>query len=139
MVKNVYFDTNIIIDICDEGREKHQESLDIVHKLIVNGAELYINSDTLATLFYILRNRSKMNFNEAMQKIKFINETFELVSIEKKSIDETIDICNNKNFKDYEDALQYICAKKIEADFIVTNDKKFISPDIEVKSSSEYS
>jgi predicted nucleic acid-binding protein len=139
MVKNVYFDTNIIIDICDEGREKHQESLDIVHKLIVNGAELYINSDTLATLFYILRNRSKMNFNEAMQKIKFINETFELVSIEKKSIDETIDICNNKNFKDYEDTLQYICAKKIEADFIVTNDKKFISPDIEVKSSSEYS
>ena len=40
------------------------------------------------------------------------------------------------SFKDYEDALQYVCAKKVGADFIVTNDKGFISPDIQVKNTN---
>lgn len=36
------------------------------------------------------------------------------------------------NFKDFEDALWYELAKSIKADYIVTNDKNFYSPDIEI-------
>ena len=38
----------------------------------------------------------------------------------------------NNKFKDLEDTLQYILAKQIKADCIVTNDKGFYSPDIEI-------
>ena len=36
-------------------------------------------------------------------------------------------------FRDYEDTMQYVCAKKMDAKMILTNDKGFVSPDIEVQ------
>jgi predicted nucleic acid-binding protein len=53
--------------------------------------------------------------------LTFSNElTLETINLMKK----------DKNFRDFEDALQYMLAKTIKADFIVTNDKKFYSPEI---------
>jgi len=36
----------------------------------------------------------------------------------------------SSSHKDYKDAMQYVCAKKVEANAIVTNDKGFVSLDI---------
>jgi predicted nucleic acid-binding protein len=44
----------------------------------------------------------------------------------------------NKNFKDLEDTIQYVMAKKAECDLIVSNDKGFASDAIELMSSSEF-
>jgi len=41
------------------------------------------------------------------------------------------------NGYDYEDFMQYVCAKKVQADLIVTNDKKFFSLDIELLSTKK--
>ena len=136
MVENIYFDTNIMIDICDRERAMHQASLAFVKEAIAKGAGLYINSDTLATLFYILRNRAKMDFAKTLEKIAFVNDVFDLVVIDKESIALVLEICSHESFKDYEDALQYVCAKKVSASLIVTNDKHFVSPDIEVRGSA---
>ena len=43
-----------------------------------------------------------------------------------------------KKFKDLEDTLQYLLAREMECDLILTNDKDFYSPDIEIKSSIEF-
>jgi predicted nucleic acid-binding protein len=40
----------------------------------------------------------------------------------------------DKKFKDFEDTMQYVLAKKVNADIIVTNDKGFYSPDIQILS-----
>jgi predicted nucleic acid-binding protein len=94
--------------------------------------ELFINSDTLANLFYVLSNRSTLNAEEVLDKMRFIHEIFTLVSIESKEIEMALALCadSNSKHKDYEDAMQYVCAKKINTSLILTNDKKFVSVDI---------
>ncbi|CAA6799103.1 MAG: Ribonuclease [uncultured Sulfurovum sp.] len=132
MLSNIYVDTNIIIDICDLKRPSHMSSLKIIRDYAEDGCELYINSDSLATLFYILRNQAKLSFEEAIEKMYFVRDIFTLISIDDSIFYEALALCENNICTDYEDATQYICAKKVEADIIVTNDKGFISEDIEL-------
>ena len=133
MPTKTYIDTNIVIDICDIRRPAHTESLAIIREYADRG-ELYINSDTLATLFYVLRNRAKLSFEEALDKMYFVREAFILVSIDDDIFFKALELCSYNKCIDYEDAVQYVCAKKIGADLIVTNDKGFVSLDIKVKS-----
>lgn len=45
----------------------------------------------------------------------------------------------DKNFKDLEDTMQYILAKKVDADLIISNDKNFVSKDIKLMNAKEFS
>jgi predicted nucleic acid-binding protein len=60
---------------------------------------------------------------------------FSVVPVEQADTLEAIALCryDENDFRDYEDALQYVCAKKIEAEMILTNDKGFVSLDIEIR------
>ena len=131
MPTKIYVDTNIVIDICDIKRPTHIASLTMIREY-ADRVELYINSDTLATLFYILRNRVKFSFEEALEKMYFVREIFTLVSIDDDIFFGALELCSHNECTDYEDAVQYICAKKVGADLIVTNDKRFVSLDIEL-------
>ncbi len=141
MVNKVLLDVNIIVDLFDKNRPYSQVSLKSVQMLLERGILLYINSDTLTTTFYLLRSQKKATFLEAIEAIKEISKLCELISIEIADVKNTVLLCEDAKtpFKDYEDAMQYICAKKVDVDMILTNDKGFVSPDIQVKSSSEYS
>ena len=47
---------------------------------------------------------------------------------------------NRSEFKDFEDGVQYFCAKKVDTDLIITRNKKdFKMSDIEVLSPVEFS
>lgn len=135
MAINVLLDTNIIMDMFDGNRKTHQNSLDLVKMLLTDGAILYVNSDTLTTAFYLLRSQRKATLKEALLAIRETTNICELIPIESEDVEDTLLLCEDENspFKDYEDALQYVCAKKVEADLIVTNDKGFVSLDIEVR------
>jgi len=131
MPTNVYIDTNIVIDICDIKRPAHASSLRIVRQY-ADISELYINSDSLATVFYILRNHAKLSFEETIDKMYFIRDIFTLVSIDDDIFYKALELCSHNECTDYEDAVQYVCANSVGADLIVTNDKGFVGLDIEV-------
>ena len=136
MQNNIYVDTNIVVDICDNNRVQHENSFALIASYLKKkGFELFINSDTLSNLFYILSNRSMLDTLEVLEKMQFVNEIFTLVSIEPEDVSMALDLCANtsSSYKDYEDTMQYVCAKKVDADLIVTNDKKFVSVDIELQ------
>ena len=132
MATNVLLDTNIVLDLFDKDRLSSEKSLETVKKLIMNNATLYVNSDTLTTAFYILRNQKKVSFKEALHAVRETVNICELISIELEDVEVVLELCENDTCTDYEDAVQYVCAKKVEADLIVTNDKGFISIDIEL-------
>jgi len=136
MQSNIYVDTNIIIDICDSQRAMHTHSFEFITSYMKqDNYELFINSDTLANLFYILANRSTLNTEEVLDKMRFINEIFTLVPIEATDVEMALALCadSKSKHKDYEDTMQYVCAKKIESSLILTNDKKFVSADMELQ------
>ncbi len=135
MQSNIYVDTNIVIDMCDSQRAMHSHSFEVITSYMEqDNHELFINSDTLANLFYVLSNRSTLNAEEILDKMRFVNEIFTLVSIETKDVEVALELCadSKSKYKDYEDAMQYVCAKKIDSHLILTNDKKFVSVDIEI-------
>jgi len=134
MDTNILLDTNIVLDLFDKERAAYVKSLAVVKEFMQNNAILYVNSDTLTTAFYILRNQKKVSFKEALYAVREIVNICELISIELEDVEMSLELCEDGtlDFNDYEDTLQYVCAKKIEADVIVTNDKKFISPEIQI-------
>lgn len=136
MQNNIFVDTNIVIDICDSQRVMHAQSFKLItHYIKQDNCELFINSDTLANLFYILSNRSTLDAEEILNKMNFVNEIFILVPIETKDVVMALTLCadTKSNYQDYEDTMQYVCAKKVESNMILTNDKKFVSIDIDIK------
>ena len=134
MQNNIYVDTNIVIDMCDSARKFHENSFELVTAYLEEECELFINSDTFSNLFYILSTHSILTKIEIVEKMRFINEIFSLVSIESQDVEMALDLCADEGnkYKDYEDFMQYVCAKKIGADLIVTNDKGFVDLDIDI-------
>jgi len=59
---------------------------------------------------------------------------FTVVAIDNREVTEALRLCRDPDtpFADYEDALQYVCARKVGARMIVTGDRGFVSPDIDV-------
>ena len=134
MENNLYIDTNIFLDLLDSTRPSYKHSLALVKESLENAKILYINSDTVTNAFYILSKLRRGKEAELMLMMKKVVMLFEIVPIDDKDIMYAFDLCIDTalEYKDYEDAVQYVCAKKIEADLIVTNDKKFVSLDIEI-------
>ena len=137
MATNVLLDTNIVLDLFDKDRLSSEKSLGTVKKFIMDNVTLHVNSDTLTTAFYILRNQKKVSFKEALHAVRETVNICELISIELKDVEAALYLCENDKCTDYEDAMQYVCALRVEADLIVTNDKRFVSLDIECIGTSE--
>ena len=137
MHKKVYFDTNVIVDLFDIKRPFHRESLNVFKTIFENEEiDVFINTDTLTNLFYILRSHIKLSFDDAIKKLEYVKNSFSIVSTENAEIDQTIDLCKKHIFKDYEDGMQYICALKSECTLIITNNAKdFKNAQIEVVTS----
>ena len=138
MPSNVLLDTNIVMDMFDEERKTHHSSLSLVKELLSEGAMLYVNSDTLTTAFYLLKNQKKATLKESLYALRETTHICELISIELDDVHKALVLCEDDDTacKDYEDAMQYVCAKKVNADLIVTNDKGLVGLDIEVRSTA---
>jgi len=139
MENNLYIDTNIFIDLLDSTRPSYKQSLALVKDSLESAKILYINSDTVTNTFYVLSKLRRGREAELMLMMKKVVMLFEVVPIDDKDIMYAFDLCMDTNleYKDYEDAVQYVCAKKINADLIVTNDKRFVSLDIELCSTRD--
>ena len=140
MENKIYLDTNIFIDLMDSTRPFSKESFTLLRHFIAEGKILYINSDTVTNAFYIL---SKTRLHAPIELLLLIKKTvslFTVVAVENDEVVNALTLCEDAttSFKDYEDALQYICAAKIDAKYIVTNDKGFVSLDINIKKTNEF-
>ncbi len=135
MDTKVYLDTNIILDLFDTKRHFSKSSIVLIDELLQEGSDFYINSDTLTNTFFILKSRKKVSQEVALDALEKITAFCEVVPVEKSDAQKAINLCKDSKmpYMDYEDALQYVCAEKIGADLIVTNDKGFVSLDIETK------
>jgi len=125
-VKKIFLDANILIDLIDSNRTKHNEVLEFIKKN--SNSYFYTSCDILTTIYYVTKK-----VKEPLLEIEKLLDLVYVISFSNAETKEAIDLMNvDKRFKDLEDTLQYILAKQIKADCIVTNDKGFCSPDIEI-------
>ena len=131
MYKTVFLDANILADIYDETRPFCTASRKALAALLANEeTTLYTSCDIVTTLYYIFSKRDK---NRALEHIIEINQWCSVVEFGNIEVTKTCRLMKqNRHFGDLEDTLQYVMAKKIGADLILSNDKGFASDGIEV-------
>ena len=133
MYKKVFIDANIFIDTNDKDRKTYNESLNILKYLTINKIEIYTSCDLIITIYYILSKKSKTN---ALNGIEQINKICKVIEFSNKEVSQTCELMKqNKNYKDLEDTLQCVLAKKLSCELIISNDKNFYSDEIRLMSS----
>ena len=137
MYKKIFLDANIIADMYDATRPFNKDTLKIMEILFANEkVELFTSCDILTTIYYILSKKDK---KIALNTIIEINEWCEVIEFGNKEIKECCELMKkDKKYKDLEDTIQYIMAKKISADIILSNDKGFVSENIKLYNSKDF-
>ncbi len=136
MSKNIFIDANIILDIFDNNRPSYKNSLDFYNYVTKNYCNLFTSCDIITTLYYI---ESKKDRSKALLKIRGINKILNVIEFSNKEVEQTCNLMlEDSDYKDLEDTIQYILAKKLKCDLIISNDKNFISKDIKIQSSKEF-
>ena len=128
----VLLDTNIIIDIISK-RDGYEDSLKLLKYCEMRKLEGYISATTITDIFYILRKHiDPSQVHDAMQTLLII------VNIARVGKSEIL-AAFASDMKDFEDAVQVACAKRIGADYIVTrNLKDFQQSEVKAISSSDF-
>lgn len=137
MYKSVFLDANVIADVYDNKRPSSEESKKAIMTLLDDeNVQLYTSCDIITTLYYIL---SKHNKQKTLDIIIEVNEWCKVIEFANDEIQECCNLMKvNLAYKDLEDTIQYVMAKKVSADLILSNDKKFMSEAIKVLSSSSF-
>ena len=128
MIKKIFFDANIILDMIDSDRGNVDMVKKLVYNALVKDISLYTSCDILSNVYYV--GRKKLAKNILVEEMLRILEIFDIVAIDKAIAQKAL-LENKMNLPlDFEDLLQGQCAVVSECDLIVTNDKKFVEGDV---------
>ncbi len=126
----IFLDTNIFLDLLFK-RELYKEALEIIDGVGYGRWRGYILDITVLNIDYVAKKQMK-NIQEFIQ---LLSATFTIVGPDNAIIDEALALKNS----DFEDSVQFIVAKNLACDVIVTNDKDFVqNSEIEVLSSKQF-
>jgi predicted nucleic acid-binding protein len=110
-------DTNVIVDVLS-GRDGYIDSLEVLKRCETKRAEGFISVITITDVMYILRkHKTSGGIRGAMTALMSIVDISDVTRA---------DIRNafSCEMRDFEDAAQAMCAKRIGADYIVTRNVK---------------
>ncbi len=126
----IFLDTNIFLDLLLK-REFYKEALEILDGVDNGQWRGYVLDITVLNINYVAKKQMK-NIREFIQ---LLADTFTIVGADNAIIEEALALENS----DFEDSVQYIVAKNLACDVIVTNDKDFVqNSEIEVLSSKQF-
>jgi predicted nucleic acid-binding protein len=119
---NVLIDTNVVLDVL-LGREPFvKQSAKVVflsEKSVING---YVSASTATDIFYIVRKE----FQDKDKTYNAVSKLFQAVKIVAVN-GETIDGALARRWSDFEDCVQFVAARGLGAEYIVTRDIKGFS------------
>ena len=123
MVKRIFLDTNVVLDLVLNRPEFANEAEQIFNLNNEGEIQLFISALTLADVIYFTNKNGK----NPVLVAKTLLEWVQVVDLEVRFFHQTL----TSAFKDFEDGLQYFCASSIQGlDGIVTRNKKDFKPSI---------
>lgn len=111
-------DGNILLDVLQKREPYYEDSSKIWKMCEANLVEGYVSVLTFANLVYIMRKEMDTEkISEVYRKLSLI---FRFEDLNKSDISAAID----KQWDDFEDAIQAATAKRLNADYIITRNVK---------------
>lgn len=128
----VFVDTNVLLDFV-LAREGEQDALDIFQMGEDHQVELVVSFLTMANVAYIARkHRTREELNEYLCELSSL---FRILPMDEEQYKKALSMIA----PDFEDLLQYICARNATCDLIITNNTKHFSfSDIPVLTPSQF-
>lgn len=118
-MKNIFLDTNVLIDFFADRKPFSIEAARLFNYSFKKKINIYISSVSYNNIFYILRH--SCTHTATIKMLTELNEWTDIIDVTKDIIKKSL----KSDFKDFEDAIQYNCAKTLsKIDFIVTRDTK---------------
>ena len=115
-MKRIFLDTNILIDYID-----NRAGADDAEQIFACGFSgevlLYASSLTFANMAYIIKGKT---LEEKYDALRLMAGIVEILPLGKQEVVSAI----AQPVKDFEDMLQYQCAKAAGCNYIVTNDRR---------------
>lgn len=118
-MKNIFLDTNVLIDFFADRKPFSIEAARLFNYSFKKKINIYISAVSYNNIFYILRH--SCTHTATIKMLTELNEWTDIIDVSKDIIKKSL----KSDFKDFEDAIQYNCAKTLsKIDFIVTRDTK---------------
>ena len=118
-MKRVFVDANIVIDLLCERYPWFPSVMRIFTMADLGKIDLFCSSLSLGTASYLMENR-KMTPQEIFDSINLLCEMCTPTAVDASVVRLALDSV----FTDFEDALQHFSAMTVDADCIVTRNKK---------------
>ncbi len=128
---NVFVDTNVLIDYVCVRDEFYEDAKRLFALGYMNKLNLSISSLSIINTMYVGR---KYGISTIRKRLKSMLAFVKVCDLKACVVKEALD----SNWKDYEDAVQYKCARHTDVDCIVTRNKRdFAGAEIPVYTSGE--
>ena len=114
----VLIDTNIVLDVLCNRKDFVENSSKVFKLCETKKFEGYLSAISVPNIAYILRK--ELSIKKLKSIIVKLNIIFSIIELKPNDLILATDL----DFKDYEDALQSVCANRIKADFIITRNTK---------------
>jgi len=113
-MNNLFIDTDVILDLFIDRKPHHENAVLLFSKIKRNKLHCYTSPVIVANTFYILSKIKGKHY--AIGKIKRLRRIMNILTITEKIIDLAIETPS----KDFEDSIQYYCAKENKMSAIIT-------------------
>jgi len=110
----VLVDTNVLVDVIVERRPFYSDSVAIWTLAEQGQITGLISAISFTNIYYVVRRLQ--DTNKARRAIQLLRDTFEVAVCDQHVIKQAI----AAEFKDFEDAVQYVCAIHASADCLVS-------------------
>lgn len=118
-MKHLFLDTNVLIDFLADRKPFSLEAAKLFNFSFKKKVTIYVAGVSYNNIYYILRQ--SCSHSETIKILSELEEWTETIDVSKDVIKKAL----NSSFKDFEDAIQYNCAKTLnKIDCIVTRDTK---------------
>lgn len=110
-------DTNILVDILSK-RAGYEDSLRILQFCEAGRVEGYVSAVTVTDVMYILRKH--ITLERVREALPTLLSVVDVADVTRSDIRGAFSC----DMRDFEDAVQAMCAKRIDADYVVTRNLK---------------
>ena len=118
-MKSIFLDTNVLIDFFADRKPFSIDAARLFDYSLKKKLNIYISAVSYNNIYYIVRQ--SLSHAETIKMLTEISEWTNVIDLTKDIINKSL----TSDFKDFEDAIQYHCAKSInKIDLIVTRDTK---------------
>jgi predicted nucleic acid-binding protein len=118
-MKNIFIDTNVIIDFLANRTPFSEEAAQLFQQSLTGKMTIYVSALSFNNIYYIMRRQ--FSHKETIKMLLTLSKWTTIIEASKETVINSLD----SDFSDFEDAIQYFTAiSKPYIDCIVTRNTK---------------